>query len=243
MAFFDELSKKLTDAGKVVVRKTRELTDVSGLKLKIADENRKMTRLYENLGKEYFALHQEQPEEELKGLVQQLKTSMERVSALETEIEKVEAESRAQAEEERRKRAEEAKAREEKEKEEPVADAEFQEVKEASEGEQAEEMMPEADGEAEFSPPSRDLARDMICSMAWGLDKIPSSFSSHSAIGFPSCLWLLVEMLFHLLHEFGPFRVPHQLANGGDQGSGIPLSGMVGRLFQVAAGALLQHGE
>ena len=149
MAFFDELSKKLTDAGKVVVRKTRELTDVSGLKLKIADENRKMTRLYENLGKEYFALHQEQPEEELKGLVQQLKTSMERVSALETEIEKVEAESRAQAEEERRKRAEEAKAREEKQKEEPVADAEFQEVQEASEGEQAEEMMPEADGDAE----------------------------------------------------------------------------------------------
>lgn len=149
MAFFDELSKKLTDAGKVVVRKTRELTDVSSLKLKIADENRKMARLYESLGKEYFALHQEQPEEELKGLVQQLKTSMERVSALETEIEKVEAESRAQAEEERRKRAEEAKAREEKEKEEPVADAEFQEVKEASEGEQAEEMMPEADGDAE----------------------------------------------------------------------------------------------
>lgn len=149
MAFFDELSKKLTDAGKVVVRKTRELTDVSSLKLKIADENRKMSRLYESLGKEYFALHQEQPEEELKGLVQQLKTSMERVSALETEIEKVEAESRAQAEEERRKRTEEAKAREEKEKEEPVADADFQEVQEEPEGGQPEEAMPETDGEEE----------------------------------------------------------------------------------------------
>lgn len=130
MAFLDELSRKLTDAGKVVVRKTREITDVSSLKLRIADENRRISRLYEDLGKEYFALNQAEPQEELKALVGQIKASMEKVSALEAEIEKVEKESREQAEEERKKRTWKAEQQEA-----PIMDTDAREVHEKNEEE------------------------------------------------------------------------------------------------------------
>ena len=54
MAFFDELSKKLSGVSRVAVRKAKEVTDIGSLKLQIADENRKLSKIYENLGREYF---------------------------------------------------------------------------------------------------------------------------------------------------------------------------------------------
>ena len=38
MAFFDELSKKLSGVSRVAVRKAKEVTDIGSLKLQIADE-------------------------------------------------------------------------------------------------------------------------------------------------------------------------------------------------------------
>ena len=54
MAFFDELSKKLSGVSRVAVRKAKEVTDIGSLKLQIADENRKLSKIYENLGREYY---------------------------------------------------------------------------------------------------------------------------------------------------------------------------------------------
>ena len=47
MAFFDELSKKLSGVSRVAVRKAKEVTDIGSLKLQIADENRKLSKIYE----------------------------------------------------------------------------------------------------------------------------------------------------------------------------------------------------
>ena len=133
MAFFDELSKKLSGVSRVAVRKAKEVTDIGSLKLQIADENRKLSKIYENLGREYYDRFQDEAAEELSGLVKQIKDSTDKVAALQDEISRVEAESAARAEEERVRREAEAQARRES-----VAEAEMREVDEDEEYEDEE---------------------------------------------------------------------------------------------------------
>ena len=123
MAFFDELSKKLTDVSRVVTRKAKEITDVGGLKIQIADEKRKVNKLYENLGRKYFEIYKDDPQEEVAELVNQIKEALEKVDSLEDEILKVEAESAAKAAEERLLRESEAAAQKES-----VVEAEMREI-------------------------------------------------------------------------------------------------------------------
>ena len=137
MAFFDELSKKLSGVSRVAVRKAKEVTDIGSLKLQIADENRKLSKIYENLGREYYDRFQDEAAEELSGLVKQIKDSTDKIAALQDEISRVEAESAARAEEERVRREAEAQARRES-----VAEAEMREV---DEDEGYEEYEDEAD--------------------------------------------------------------------------------------------------
>ena len=89
MAFFDELSKKLSGVSRVAVRKAKEVTDIGSLKLQIADENRKLSKIYENLGREYYDRFQDEAAEELSGLVKQIKDSTDKVAALQDEISRV----------------------------------------------------------------------------------------------------------------------------------------------------------
>ena len=133
MAFFDELSKKLSGVSRVAVRKAKEVTDIGSLKLQIADENRKLSKIYENLGREYYDRFQDEAAEELSGLVKQIKDSTDKIAALQDEISRVEAESAARAEEERVRREAEAQARRES-----VAEAEMREVDEDEEYEDEE---------------------------------------------------------------------------------------------------------
>ncbi len=142
MAFFDELSKKLSGVSRVAVRKAKEVTDIGSLKLQIADENRKLSKIYENLGREYYDRFQDEAAEELSGLVKQIKDSTDKVAALQDEISRVEAESAARAEEERVRREAEAQARRES-----VAEAEMREVDEDEGCEEYEDEETKKNGE------------------------------------------------------------------------------------------------
>lgn len=158
MAFFDELSKKLSGVSRVAVRKAKEVTDIGSLKLQIADENRKLSKIYENLGREYYDRFQDEAAEELSGLVKQIKDSTDKIAALQDEISRVEAESAARAEEERVRREAEAQARRES-----VAEAEMREVDEDEEAKKNGEMTgyeEETTGEeaAEYTDETEDEA-------------------------------------------------------------------------------------
>lgn len=147
MAFFDDLSKKFTDVSRVVTRKAKEMTDVGGLKIQIADEKRKVSKLYENLGRKYFEIYKDAPQEEMADLVNQVKAALEKVDSLEDEILKVEAESAAKALEERVRREAEAAA-----KKESVAEAEIREVQDEVPEEAVEEQEETVSGESEAAP-------------------------------------------------------------------------------------------
>ena len=123
MAFLDELGRRFNDVSRVVMRKTKEITDIGGLKIQIVDENRKLSKLYENLGKKYFEIFRDHPHEEVEDLVDQLREAIEGIQKLEDDIARVEAESAAKAEADRIRREAEAAARRE-----AVAEAQMREI-------------------------------------------------------------------------------------------------------------------
>ena len=57
MAFFDNLSKKVSEAGQKTIQKTKELADTSRLNAMIADEEKAINNAYYQIGKLYVSLH------------------------------------------------------------------------------------------------------------------------------------------------------------------------------------------
>lgn len=62
MAFFDDLGKKISQAGQTAVQKTKEMADIAKLNSSISDEERKIENSYREIGKLYVALHDEEHE-------------------------------------------------------------------------------------------------------------------------------------------------------------------------------------
>ena len=75
MAFFDDLGKKLSDAGQTTIQKTKNLAEIARLNSSISDEERKIRNAYEQIGKQYVAVYGSCPEETFKGLVETIKES------------------------------------------------------------------------------------------------------------------------------------------------------------------------
>ncbi len=63
MAFFDELGKALSDTGKVVVGKTKDITGALQLKAKVSQEKDKINQAYIELGKAFYDILKTAPEE------------------------------------------------------------------------------------------------------------------------------------------------------------------------------------
>lgn len=62
MAFFDDLGKKISQAGQTAVQKTKEMADIAKLNSSISDEERKIENSYREIGKLYVSLHDEEHE-------------------------------------------------------------------------------------------------------------------------------------------------------------------------------------
>ena len=73
MAFFDDMSKKLTMAGQSAVQKTKDLAEITRLNGMISEEERRLESTYSNLGKVYFSLHSEDCEDDFKAMVADVK--------------------------------------------------------------------------------------------------------------------------------------------------------------------------
>ncbi len=57
MSFFDDLGKKLSQAGQTAVQKTKEMADVAKLNSAISDEEKRIDDNYLQIGKLYVSLH------------------------------------------------------------------------------------------------------------------------------------------------------------------------------------------
>lgn len=72
MAFFDQIGKKITDAGQGVVKQTKNLTDTTRLNAKIAENKKKMSHLLFELGNDYYKKHKNDKNCEEQAFVDQL---------------------------------------------------------------------------------------------------------------------------------------------------------------------------
>lgn len=72
MAFFNDLGKKLSQAGQATVQKTKELADVAKVNSMISDEEKRINQAYTEIGKLYFEHHANDSEEMFTALIQSI---------------------------------------------------------------------------------------------------------------------------------------------------------------------------
>lgn len=79
MAFFNDLGKKLSQAGQATMQKTKEFADVAKLNSMISDEERRINQAYTEIGKLYFEHHANDSEEMFTGLIQSIHEANEKI--------------------------------------------------------------------------------------------------------------------------------------------------------------------
>lgn len=75
MAFFDDLGKKISQAGQTAVQKTKEMTDIARINGAISDEEKKVNNNYFQIGKLYVAMHTTDYENDFAGMIAAIKES------------------------------------------------------------------------------------------------------------------------------------------------------------------------
>lgn len=79
MAFFEQLGKRLSDAGQGVAQQTKNFTDVTRLNSAISDKEKAISQLYSTLGQAYYERHK-------KDLSAEEPDTIERINSLFAEI-------------------------------------------------------------------------------------------------------------------------------------------------------------
>ena len=69
MAFFDKLSKTVTEASQKTIVKTKELADTSRLNSMISEQEKIITNQYFQIGKLYVSIHKDDFEEDFSGMI------------------------------------------------------------------------------------------------------------------------------------------------------------------------------
>lgn len=86
MAFFDDLSKKITDASTKTIQKGKDLTDVARLNSQISAEENRINTLYGMIGKQYMELHRKDAEDAFAGLVVSVAEAEQNIAACRAKI-------------------------------------------------------------------------------------------------------------------------------------------------------------
>ena len=89
MGFFEDLGKKVADAGQKTVQKTKEMSDVTRLELLAKKEEGRLNQLYGQVGRLYAELHADDFEEAFAELIGQVKDAGETILSYRQQIEEI----------------------------------------------------------------------------------------------------------------------------------------------------------
>lgn len=89
MAFFDDLGKKISQAGQSVAQKTKDFSEVTKLNNALSSEEKKKNNLYLQLGKEYYAKHVNDSEACFEQFVMAIKETEEKMESLHQQIQEI----------------------------------------------------------------------------------------------------------------------------------------------------------
>lgn len=89
MAFFDDLGKKISQAGQTAVQKTKGITDIARINGMISDEEKKVNNNYYQIGKLYVAIHRTDFESDFAGMVAAIKESETKIMNYKQQIQDI----------------------------------------------------------------------------------------------------------------------------------------------------------
>lgn len=86
MAFFDDLSKVIAEKGQGVLNKTKDLTEITKLSVKVADLQKKNDSLYRTIGKMYVDRYGDHPDEAFQEAVRNVRENLKRIVNFQEDI-------------------------------------------------------------------------------------------------------------------------------------------------------------
>lgn len=89
MAFFDDLSKKISTAGQGAVQSTKNFANISKINSLIQDEEKKINDVYFQIGKAYFNEKGDAPDFFAASMVQAVKESLAAIEAYNEQIKEI----------------------------------------------------------------------------------------------------------------------------------------------------------
>lgn len=89
MAFFDDLGKKLSQAGQTAVQKTKNITDIAKINGLISDEEKKLNNNYYQVGKLYVAMHQSDFESDFSEMISAINESETKIANYKQQIQDI----------------------------------------------------------------------------------------------------------------------------------------------------------
>lgn len=89
MAFFEEIGKKITNAGQGVAQQTKNLTETTRLNAKISETKKKMSQLLFEMGNDYYKKHRKDKDCEEQEYIDQLNVLFHEILKCQKEIEEI----------------------------------------------------------------------------------------------------------------------------------------------------------
>lgn len=89
MAFFDKLSRTVTEAGQKTIAKTMELADVTRLNSMISDEEKNINSQYTKIGKLYLSLHKNDYEDVFAEMVSTIAEAEDKIRGYKNQIQDI----------------------------------------------------------------------------------------------------------------------------------------------------------
>lgn len=86
MAFFDDIGKKITQAGTGALQKTKEMADVARINGLISDEEKRVNNAFYQIGKLYVTLHGDNCEPDFTALVESIRESEAKIADLKQQV-------------------------------------------------------------------------------------------------------------------------------------------------------------
>lgn len=89
MAFFEEIGRRIANAGQDVARQTRNLTDTTRLSAKISENKKRMSQLLFEMGNDYYKKHRKDQNCEEQEYIDQLNALFSEILKYQKEIEEI----------------------------------------------------------------------------------------------------------------------------------------------------------
>lgn len=86
MSFLDNIGKTITDVSQSTIQKGKDIADTAKYNSLISEEEKKMTSLYEQIGRHYVEVYKESPEESFVEYLTALKEMQEKVADYQQKI-------------------------------------------------------------------------------------------------------------------------------------------------------------